>query len=186
MENNNSQEFNMDKYNDFLSKIKAGSPVHKINFTLENPNAVVGMYLITMEDAQSYIDKAADYNDLKDNTLLVFESRHVIECCQIIYGCLNILKSIGMYRIDYETFINEVIDTLLTRPSFYKNIIKELATLTHNLINIDNSDATALIYKKFLHIIKNIWFVPYGKIDEMANDALDEFEQHYKVGENNE
>lgn len=176
MENINSQEFNMDKYNDFLKKIKAGSPVHKINFTLENPNAVVGMYLITMENVEDYLNKAADYAELKKNTLLVFESRHVVECCQIIYGCLNILKGINMYRLEYETFINQIIDTLLTKPLFYNTAIKELENIAYHCIHLPNDDVS-IIYDKFLYIVKNIWFVPYGKIDEIANEAIEEFKK---------
>ena len=186
---NNYQEFDMNKFNDFTKMIKAGSPVHKINFTLECPNAVVGMYLITMGDnTELYLDKMADYTDLNDDTLLVFESRHVVECCQIIYGCLNILKNVNMYRMDYKVFIDQIIDTLLSRPIFYKKMIKELEYITHSCIDIntDRVENPTLVHRKFLHIMKNIWFVPYGKIDEMAKSAIEEFEKYTKVGENNE
>lgn len=184
---NNIPEFDINKYNDFIKSIKAGSPVHKINFTLESPNAVVGMYLITMDDAEAYLDKAADKTDLNDDTLLVFESRHVIECCQIIYGCLNILSGIGMYKISYNTFIEQVVDTLLSKPQFYTQAIKELVNIAHNLIHIEASDDNMKkIYVRFLYIMRNIWFVPYGQIDEMAKEGIAEFEKHCKDGENNE
>lgn len=179
--------FDFDKYNDFLAKIKVGSPVHKINFTMASPNAIVGMYLITMNDMESYIDKVADYGDLEENTLLVFESRHVVECCQIIYGCLNILKGVGMYRMEYEVFIEQVMDTLLTRPSFYSKTVKELDTLTNQCIKIqEDSDESNKIYDKFKYIMKNIWFVPYGRIDEMAEQAIDEFKKQSGMGDDNE
>lgn len=181
---NNAQEFSMEKYNDFLKTIKSGSPVHKINFTLESSNAVVGMYLITMEDAESYINKRADYKDLNDNTLLVFESRHVVECCQIIYGCLNILKSINMYRMEYKVFIDQIIDTLLSKPLFYDNAIKELANLTYNCIVTDDSNKALEIYKRFLYIMKSVWFIPYGRIDQMAEEAIKEFKKHTEDNNN--
>lgn len=185
---NNTKEFDINKFNDFAKMIKAGSPVHKINFTLESPNAVVGMYLITMENTKEYLDKAADYSQLNENTLLVFESRHVVECCQIIYGCLNILKNMGMYRMAYEVFINEIIDTLLTKPSYYKKIDDELVNLTHSCIHIDTDKCKtpSLIYGNFLNIMRNIWFVPYGKIDEMAKEAIEEFKKHCEKGDINE
>lgn len=188
MENNKEQGFNMEDYNKFLKSIKCGSPVHKINFSLESPNAIVGMYLVTMVDMENYLNKIIDDSEINKDTLLVFESRHVIECCQIIYGCLNMLKSLDMYRTEYKVFINEVIDTLLSRPSFYKNIINELTNITHNLINIntDKTKEASLIYKKFLYIMQNIWFIPYGEIDEMAKEAIEEFKKHCGEGENGE
>ena len=186
MENNNSQEFNMDKYNDFLSKIKAGSPVHKINFTLESPNAIVGMYLITMKDVESYLDKFVDHSDLNEDTLLVFESRHVVECCQIIYGCLNILKGIGMVKKEYKLIIGDIIKKSLSFPTFYSTFKKSM--LDVNFTAIENSDYEEwkIVYKKFVYILQNIWFVPYGKIDEMAKEAIEEFKKHCEEGENNE
>lgn len=191
MEINNNQEFNMDKYNDFLKAIKAGSPVHKINFTLASPNAIAGMYLITMRgDMKSYLDEAADYSDLNDNTLLVFESRHVIECCQIIYGCLNILKGIGMFKasVDYEYIINMIMEKLLTKPSFYSKVNKEMGDIAYGCITLNNNnqEESKAMYQKFVYIIKNIWFVPYGKIDEIATEAIEEFKKQGGVDESNE
>lgn len=181
--NNNPQGFNMEEYNNFLKSIKCGSPVHKINFTLESPNAVAGMYLITKGDnTVEYLNKIADKTDLNGNTLLVFESRHVIECCQIIYGMLNVLSGIAMYNLSYETFINEVIDTLLAKPSFYKTVINEITNIVDNLIRIDNTKESSLIFSNFLYIMRNIWFVPYGQIDEMAKEAIAEFEKHCEDG----
>ena len=181
---NNEQEFNMDKYNDFLSKIKAGSPVHKINFTLESPNAVVGMYLISMKDVETYLDKAADYADLNNDTLLVFESRHVIECCQIIFGCLKMFEPLGVLRINIRTIINKIIETLLTKPSFNDTISDEL----HNIVidSLNNEKITDTVMNSLDYIVKTIWFVPYGKIDEMAKEAIEEFKKQYEEGGNNE
>lgn len=193
MQNDNFEEFSMEDYNKFLKQIKAGSPVHKINFTLESPNAVVGMYLITMENLEEYLDKVVDKADLNDNTLLVFESRHVVECCQIIYGCLNILKSINMineryYRNGYiyEVIIESVIDKLLSRPIFYYDLVYKMNTVVNSYIKSDHSKESEKIYKKLLYIMRNIWFVPYGQIDEMANEAIEEFKKHCEDNENDE
>ena len=190
MENNNNlEEFSMEKFNDFAAKIKAGSPVHKINFTLECPNAVVGMYLITMEDAKSYIDKAADEADLNDDTLLVFESRHVVECCQIIYGCISILKGINLIRYNQNIIINHITNALLPAPLFYSNMVTEIDYIIDSCIDavaFNNYDNGEKILESFNHIMKNIWFVPYGKIDEMAKEAIEEFKKNTKDGENNE
>ena len=182
---NNEQKFSMEEYNKFLKQIKVGSPVHKINFSLESPNAIVGMYLITKEDgSKKYLDKFVDKSEINNDTLLVFESRHVIECCQIIYGILNVLKGIGMYRLDYKTFINEVIDTTLSKPSYYTTVINELINIANNCIHADDSRKAAVIYDNFEYILKNIWFVPYGQIDAMAEEAIEEFKKNTGVTDN--
>lgn len=187
MENNNGQGFSMDEYNKFLKQIKAGSPVHKINFTLENPNAIVGMYLLTMEDVEPYLDKVIDKTDLNDNTLLVFESRHVVECCQIIYGALNILNNVGILKCNYEHFINEIIEALLSSPLFYSDAIEALLDIAMYNVSISATNENgSIIYKKFAYIMRNIWFVPYGQIDEIANEAIEEFKKHCEEGESNE
>ena len=173
---NNTQGFNMEEYNEFLKKIKAGSPVHKINFTLESPNAVAGMYLITIEDPKTYLDKIVDHTNLKPNTLLVFESRHVIECCQIIYGCLNVLKGINVFYKKYEDFINDIITELLTKPIFYYMLAERMNDIL--IRYIDTYEETLEIRKKFIYILKNIWFVPYGQIDEIAKEAIEEFKKN--------
>jgi hypothetical protein len=42
------------------------------------------------------------------------------------------------------------------------------------------------IVDRFKHIMNNIWFIPYGKIDEMAKEAIDEFKKHCEDGDSNE
>ena len=186
MENNNTEEFNFEGYNDFLSKIKVGSPVHKINFTIENPNAVVGMHLVTMKNVKSYLDKIADRRELKDDTLLVFESRHVIECCQIIVGCLVALESIGFVRISTQKIIEKIIEALLSKPSFYSKVSIELDNIVIDSLKLNRAKDEDKIFDNFKCIMQNIWFVPYGKIDEIANEAMKEFEARTKGGESNE
>ena len=186
MEMNNT-DFSMEDFNKFADMIKAGSPVHKINFTIESPNAIAGMYLASMENITDYLDKIMDRENVTDNTLLVFESRHVVECCQIIYGCLTVLNGIGMYRMKHEAFIAEILETLLTKPLFYPTAMKELESLTSNCIRIiENSNISEMVYKGFIYIMKNIWFIPYGKIDEIAREAINEFKKQCGEGELNE
>lgn len=188
MENGNSQEFGLDmeEYNKFLRSIKAGSPVHKINFTIETPNAAAGMYLLTKDDFKSYINEATDLTDVSDNTLLVFESRHVIECCQIIYGCLTVLNNMGLLRKDCEDIIGDIIDALLTKPIYYTTFTITIDHIVIAAIHVPNSKETNEVFERIRYIFKNIWFIPYGKIDEIASEAIKEYKERYKVGDNNE
>lgn len=186
MENNNSNAFNMEEYNKFLKQIKAGSPVHKINFNLESPNAVVGMYLITMDNIKSYLDKVVDRADVNEDTLLVFESRHVVECCQIIYGILNVLKGIGIVSKNYKLIIDNIIRKSLSFPMFYSTFEKFMYEVAYTTFDNVDTEVAKELYEKFKYILQNIWFVPYGQIDEMAKEAIEEFNKHCGEGENNE
>ena len=56
MQNNTEKQFSIEDYAQFANKIMANAPVNKINFNLENPNAVAGMYLLLIEDTKKYLD----------------------------------------------------------------------------------------------------------------------------------
>lgn len=186
MEKDIFEDFNMDKFNELATKIKAGSPVHKINFNLENPNAIAGFYLISMDDIKSYIDKIIDRNNVDDNTLLVFESRHVIECCQIIYGVLSMIDNINnSVKFSYRFIIERIINDLLTKPLYYDDAIKKMDAIAYESININNNDNSAELAGRFMYILRNVWFIPYGKIDEMAAEAIKEFKK-FTGDDNNE
>jgi len=183
---NNKQEFSMDEYNDFLKKIKSGSPVHKINFNIENPNAIVGMYLMTLPNVKSYIDKVKDTEDLTNDTLLSFENRHVIECCQIIYGSLYALEGINAIQVSKLWVINRILSSLLLRPMFYKDVVVELGNISRDTVKSGNSEEIKIVYNNLKYVIENIWFIPYGTIDEIAKEAIQEFEKRYGDNSSNE
>ena len=182
---NTQPEFNIDNYNDLLKKIKVGSPVHKINFSIENQNAVVGMFLISLSDVNTYLEKFADHDDLNEDTLLVFESRHVIECCQIIYGCLHILQDINALVYSNNFIINDIIKTLLTTPIVYKKALTELNRIARSSVKRDGSENSKKVYEALKYILQNIWFVPYNNIDEIANEAIEEFKKRYNGDDTN-
>ena len=184
MENNNSEEFNFEKFNDMMSKIKSGSPVHKINFTLESANAISGTYLATVPDIKSYLGKMLDLDGINSDTLLVFESRHVIECCQIIYGYLYVVDVLKLSKYSSTFIIDKIINTLLKTPLFYSKMIIEMSELATSCI-ISSSDNGKKILETFKYIMENIWFLPYGEIDKIAKECIEEFKTQ-KGGENNE
>lgn len=194
MENNSShsENFSIDDYNAFLRQIKAGTPVHKINFTIDNPNAIIGMYLIAMNDMETYLKKLVDLSDTSDNTLLVFESRHVIECCQIIYGCMDILNTINFFDKKYyssRAVIGNIVKILLSKPIYYNDAMEALEdSVTFIIATYSDSPNTKeyeKMRKKYLYLIKNIWFIPYAHIDNIAADAKKYFEESNN-GETNE
>ena len=183
---NNQQTFSYENYDKFLKMIKAGSPVHKINFDVETPNAVVGMYLIAQKDVKPCIDKVVDKTDLKGDTLLVFESRHVVECCQIIFGCLHVLDSVKVTTHSPNFIINRIIGTLLTRPLFHRDMLKQINVIAVDTIINSNNEEIKQVFQNFKYILENIWFVPYGEIDELVKTAINEYKDELTGDDKNE
>ena len=186
MQNNTEKQFSIEDYAQFANKIMANAPVNKINFNLENPNAVAGMYLLLIEDTKKYLDGLVDKKDLNDNTLLVFQSRHVVECCQIIYGCMKALEGIKMTKVSPEYIIDKIISALLTKPIFYNKFSSEMDFIITSCLLTPVPDDKIIISKKFKYIMENIWFVPYGSIDNIAKEAIEEYKKELDKGENNE
>ena len=185
MENNNTQQgFSMEEYANFLKQIKAGSPVHKINFSIENPNAIAGMYLMTIPNVKEYIDNIMDKSDVTNDTLLVFEARHVIECCQIMYGCLYALESIRAVQVNKRWVINRLLSTLLIRPMFYNDVLTEFSIIASDAIKNDGSKPMQVAFSNFKYVLENIWFIPYSDIDKVAEEAIKEFQNKCEESNN--
>lgn len=175
MENN---DFDIEKYKDMMNKIKTGNPVHVINFDNYSVNAIVGFYLVSLEDAESFLKDKIDKENIKDDSLLVFESRHVIECCQIIYGCISLMSKYMNIYFNSDEIIDKIIDILLTKPKRYKSVIKELEELFNYHfkeigLSLNNKAAINVLFN-FSYILLNIWFITYAKIDEIGNIAVEE------------
>ena len=96
-----------EQYNEILSKINVGSPVHKVNFDDLSENNILGMFLLSEDGAMELLSEAVDKSNVNKNTYLFFESRHVVECCQILIGAfiaLNDNPSIDK-EFDYNVFL---------------------------------------------------------------------------------
>lgn len=179
MENNN---FDIEKYREMMNKIKTGSAVHIINFDNHNLNAIVGFYLLSLHNTEAFLKDKIDKENIKDNSLLVFESRHIIECCQIIYGSINLMNEYTSIHFDANEIIDKIINALLTHPKRYNMVEKELKEIfNYYFKNFDSaSDNKALnnILSNFSYIMLNIWFITYAKIDEIGNIAVEEFKSN--------
>ena len=171
----NEQEFTIKDYNEYVKNLKVGCPIHKINLTVEHPNALAGMYLLTLKDPISYIDKIVDFEEVNDDTLLFFEPRHVVECCQVIYGCLSVLDNMHLLKYSINYCIENIIKSLLTRPIFYKDFLNAVSV---KWLHEYDSESAKLVDKFFSHIMKNIWFVSYNDIDNMAHQAIEDFKKN--------
>ena len=150
---------------DMQRKIKCGSPVHKINFKIDD-KAIIGMYLLTMKDICNKIHEYTDMDDINDNTLLVFEYKHVVECCQIIYGVLQSVKIKNCKDV-----IDRILEEFLTRPFFYSELEEKLNDIFSDYTMFFAED----LHVAFNSIVNNIWFIPYGILDNLSNEAVEEF-----------
>jgi hypothetical protein len=176
MEDSNVQK-DMEKITELKNQIMMQCPVHKINLSIETPQAIAGMYILGQLDPKPMIKEAADLSDLTDDTILFFNDRHKSEVCQIIYGMLSILKEQG--KIDTNGAIEFVSFIVSLSPCTYK-VLKDTV---EDLVRRNISGVSDLILTNILYAIDNIWFVPYNKIDEMAQEAINEFQTAMNGGE---
>lgn len=164
---------NIEFLKDMQRKIKCGSPVHKINFKIDD-RAIIGMYLLTIKDVCNKIHEYTDMGDINDDTLLVFEYKHVVECCQIIYGVLQSVKIKNCKKV-----IDRILEEFLTRPFFYSELEEKLDDIFSDYTMFFTADLHAV----FNSIINNIWFIPYGILDNLSNEALEEFKKMSSIEE---
>lgn len=161
-------------YEKFFKEMNTGCPVHKVQFNFVNTNAVLGMYLVTNPDVDSILEKRVNKSDINDDTLLVFESRHLTECCSIIYGAVKLIYQTDHNRDLTRSVIEELFDAL-HKPIFY------------NRFKMCIDDVIKKVGWKFEKgypaynlkiIIENIWFISYSDIDELTNDAIKEIKEN--------
>lgn len=156
-------------YKKFFKNINTGCPVHKVQFDTNNINSVLGMYLLSIPDIDSVFEKRVYKSDLNNDTLLIFEARHLTECCSIIYGAVKLLYLDKNYDI-----VKSVIDLLidnLSKPLFYDKF-KSCIDIVLGKFGWKFEKDTPVYNLKA--IIENIWFISYSDIDELVNVALKE------------
>ena len=167
-----------EQYNEILSKINVGSPVHKVNFDDLSENNILGMFLLSEDGAMELLSEAVDKSNVNKNTYLFFESTHVVECCQILIGAfiaLNDNPSIDK-EFDYNDYlIDPIMKNLLHgSPIRYKDLKSILNNACSDALNYIKENADT-IYRDYLYLLNNIWFVPYGKIDDLNKIAIKEY-----------
>lgn len=183
----NKEEININEYNEILNNFKLKSPIHKIQIDLDNKNSIAGAYLLIKKDIDDYFSNIINKSDINPNTILVFETRHVMECCQIISGPLLIFKERNIISEDYiiHDFINRVIRSLLTTPKFYDDVIMDMKNIlkNHGFDNYnENNNSHRALFEVFTSIFMNIWFITYSDIDNIVQEAINKLEK--EVNEN--
>ena len=99
---------------------------------------------------------------------------------------MKALEGIKMTKVSPEYIIDKIISALLTKPIFYNKFSSEMDFIITSCLLTPVPDDKIIISKKFKYIMENIWFVPYGSIDNIAKEAIEEYKKELDKGENNE
>lgn len=179
MKTKNTVNEDMEKINKLKNEIMVQCPIHKVNLSVETPQAVAGMYLLTLPKAKDVMEDIVDLSDLHDETLLFITTRQIAEVCQIVYGILAVLEKQGKLN---SLGVSSIVSRIYKIPtvSTYSDFAEYIESICHAFLN----KIPQPIYGNLEYIMKNIWFVSYGKIDELASTAIKEFQN--AMGDTNE
>lgn len=160
------------------TEFSISTPVHKLNFDDENVDIIAGMYLITNDKYKEILDEFIDKSKTTDDTILVFETRHLYELGGLIYG---LLIPISTKDNSLEDIIECVSYFLGCARSFlcYRTLKRSISYHINNRLKVDDGE-----YKnRLLYIMENIWFLPYDKIDQLVRMGIDEFKKKSEGGD---
>lgn len=173
MNTNNTTKEELDMQ-EFYNKIQSKCPVNIFNFsTIQHPkSSIIGIYLmcLTSEEIEKEIYKYAITEDIKDESILFFDRHHIIELGAIINGMMQILvenKFVDKY------FINDRVTELIkfiSNPCSYVELMNFVISII-NKIRKQNENINPIVFTRMKSIMKNIWFIPYAKLDVIADDA---------------
>lgn len=175
-----AEQFKIPEVDEIMNKFKLSCPVKKINMTLEQPNCIAGMWLISKENSEKEVQEKADFSDLTDDTILFFTNQHIVEICNILYGMLSLFKQNNIItEHDVDKCIRDLINFCHSVPSYF--MLKEYVDQIPNKY-LDFLKCPIALLSKFCNIMKDIWFVPYNELDKFAQEGIDSFKA--SIGEN--
>lgn len=178
-------------YDEFMKNFKLKAPVKKINLDVNQPNTIVGLWLLADESSLDLLKEKADMTDTDDNTIIAFTNQHIIELSNIIYGMSllfvenNILPKEDLYKFisGYLTLFNQI----STYGIYKENLRISGYTESERNIFFGKNRLNGKVAKdKFIDVLKYIIFVSYADLDEIAKKAIEEFKESQKGNDNNE
>ena len=180
-------------YDEFMKQFRLKAPVKKFNLDVNQPNTIVGLWLLADEGSLDLLKSKADITDVNDNTILAFTNQHILELSNIIYGMSLLFVENGLLpKEDLYKFICGYLNLFnnVTTYGLYKENLR-LAGYTESERNIffNKNRANCKAAKdKFIEVLKYIIFISYNDLDEIAKKAITEFQesQAQKGSENNE
>ena len=115
-------------YDEFMKNFRLKAPVKKFNLDVNQPNTIVGLWLLADENSLELLKSKADIADVNDNTILAFTNQHILELSNIIYGMSLLFVENG----------------LLPKEDLYKFIC--------GYLNLFNNISTYGLYKENLRL----------------------------------
>ena len=162
-------------FDELMKNFKLNCPIKKINLKLEEPNAIVGMWLLSTENSIERIREKADTDDLNGDTILFFTNQHIVELGNILYGMLSLVAAnAGLNAAGVPDLISD-----------YMMICKEIPTYDHYMTRVTNMiiqsiggpDSMNPIKEKIRDILYSVIFLSYAALDEFAAEAIEGFQK---------
>lgn len=171
--------------------IKAVSPTTVINFldkdNQENPHHIIGAALLInglgeynknfiFGTTKYTVPIIADMEKIKPGSVIYIKDHQKLEALNIIDGALTLLcnNNVITDKLAGE-IINDVINIdnfiVLNRPFIKLPYMDELYKIT---ITEDGKKYSSVI-NNIIDIISFIWFIPYGKLDEIYDNFVAEY-----------
>lgn len=174
----NKFDFKLDgEMEQILSQIKKVCPVTKVNLNKDDAFHIVGAYMVASENMDEY---NFDLDDLNDDTILITDTRNVVEKIGIIDGALAILKLNGYLENEYSHIFPTVIKNITSYCTYgdFKNRMDEI---------VESLDIKLELAKNNVRVIlHNIWFLPYGEYDLLAERIMKEVKEDMNNGNTSE
>ena len=172
MDNNN-----LDLNDLFMSSgFKLANPVKKLNYK-DNAKALIGFYLLSIDNYQEVIEDSIDKSNIDENTILFFEQRHIFDIGSILLGLFECVHNI-FPKFDVYSTTREILSHI-SSPVVYKKLMFN-TNLTIITIGIPNDELRARV----LYIVSNIFFIGYAEIDNLIQKAVDVFKKEGEDGSN--
>ena len=169
MEKNNTFNFNKE----FDNSIMENRPVFVFDYNTDNKQGILISYLlyIDFEELQDKVSKYVDFEGISNDSILLFDKRHIIELAQMYYGYFRIITN-GSNDELCKKRTEKIIKKLYNPISFI-----DLYSYMNAICLNDIGYCTDVIKDKVSFINKVIWFIPYSKIDELILEAIDIYEK---------
>lgn len=166
-----------------IQEIKAKSPVHITNLDEQSNHIYIGMYFIDLNnnDLKNKLQEYSISNNINDFSILFFERRHIEELSKILYGAFSMFN-----ELNKDTIISLIFQfiKILDKPNIYNIFIQEIKNIMEDFYKKYNTPIEIKI--KFELILTYIWFIPYGRIDDIINDINEYYKKNGgNLNENN-
>ena len=162
----------MEKLFDKLTpaEFKQLSPSQKINIEINNELFIVGFNIICDEYDLKY-----DLKDLMPNTIVMIDTRHLVECALMIAGGIFCVSKVLNMDCDIHNDIWQVMSRINNNLAKYDDLDIAAKIIANKYARMANTTIeNNKILNKLYYTIKNIWFLPYGEIDKIKEQIKKE------------